>query len=228
LPRKVVLYLSLPEFPDRAIPKSLARLFGDRFEIRFQPENLRSYNKLQFALRDFPEMWIATCDDDRLYDANWLARLVRVAAEHPRTVVSTVGRRMIVDGDRFLPYQDWPYDHSAIPSFLLFPVGSWGILYPPGSLHPAIADRNLISELAPLDDDSWFKAMSLMQNVPCRAVGGKYSMPSLKFEHNVRLWDLNQRGPLMDEALQRVFGHFGLTAGALIAKESTLRSPKNV
>ena len=61
-PRKVVLYLALDEFPGRSIPKSLARLQGDRFEVRFVSENLRPHNKLQYALTDFPETWIATSE----------------------------------------------------------------------------------------------------------------------------------------------------------------------
>jgi hypothetical protein len=222
-PRKVVLYLSLCEFPERSVPKSLARLEGDQFEIRFVAENLRSHNKLQFALVDFPGKWIATADDDRLYPVNWLSSLFAGALESPRTIVSTVGRRMVVGDGRLLPYRQWPHDYSPRPSFLLFPVGSWGVLYPPDTLNSAIGDRDLIRRLAPRDDDTWFKVMSLLQNVPCRALGTMGFMPDLRFKHNVRLWDVNQYGVLMDEALNLVFDHFGLTADTLLAKEAALQ-----
>jgi hypothetical protein len=217
-PRKIVLYLSLCEFPDRVVPKPLARLERDRFEIRFVSENLRPHNKLQFALQDFPGAWIATCDDDRLYRVNWLARLWEGAAESPRTVICTAGRRMVVKNGRFLPYNDWPVDESPKPSFFLFPLGSWGILYPPGSLHSDIGDRDLIQKLAPLDDDTWCKAMSLRQNVPCRAVGGKHLMPAIRFKEDRRLWIMSQRGKLFDESINNVFGHFGLTPDVVRAK----------
>ena len=51
---KIVLYLSLDEFPDRTVPNELSALAGDRFEIRFVEGNLRPYKKLLYALTDFP------------------------------------------------------------------------------------------------------------------------------------------------------------------------------
>jgi hypothetical protein len=223
-PRKIVLYLELGDFPGRSVPKPLSRLKGDRFEIRFVSENLRPHNKLKFALTDFPGAWIATTDDDRLYSVNWLARLLESAAQSPRTIICTCGHRMGVAHGRLMPFRDWAMDESPRPSFLLFPVGSWGILYPPETLNPAVGDPQLIRKLAPLNDDVWFKAMSLMQNVPCRASGGRHSMPPIHFKQDIRLWDINQRGTLVDEALNNVFGHFGLTAGAILAKEAALQA----
>jgi hypothetical protein len=218
-PHKIVLYLSLCEFPDRSVPKRLTRLEGDRFEVRFVAENLRSHKKLQYALIDFPDAWIATADDDRLYPADWLSRLLRGAAESSGTIICMRGRRMIVSEGRFLPFGDWPFVESA-PSFLLFPVGSWGTLYPPGSLNALVGDRELIRKLTPLDDDIWAKAMSLMQDVPCRALGGYFNAP-VRFRANIRLWSVNEH--LVDETLNNTFGHFGLTADAVLAKEKTLR-----
>ena len=219
-PRKVVLYLPEAEFPGRAVPKALSRLESDRFEIRFVQENLRPHNKLTHAITDFPGSWIATADDDRLYPFHWLARLLDAAAENPRTVVCTLGRRMTATSNRFRSYRDWPLDLSPKPSYLLFPIGSWGTLYPPGSLHPLVNQRDLAQELAPLNDDVWFKAMTLMRNMPCCACGKSGPMPSLYFKKNVRLWELNQRGKLVDEAISKVFGHLGLTSDQILAQEA--------
>ena len=219
-PGKVVLYLSLAEFPCRTVPKSLLRLEHQRFEIRFVSDNLGPYNKLIHAVPDFPNSWIATADDDRLYPTNWLARLLKGAAESPGAILTTCGRRMTATRGRFLSYRDWPLDDTATPSFLLFPVGSWGTLYPPGSLSPVIGNRGLFQRLAPLNDDVWFKAMSLMHNMPCRALGIRRRIPALYFKNNIRLWDLNQRGRLVDEAVTKVFDHFGLTTDKVLAKEA--------
>jgi hypothetical protein len=221
-PRKLVLYLSLSEFPHRVIPTNLARLTNDRFEVRFIAENLRSHNKLQFALTDFPDTWIATADDDRLYPRNWLARLLVDAARNPQTIICARARRMIVTDGQFVPFRKWPSDTSSNPSFLLYPVGSCGVLYPPGSLNSAVGDRQLIQSLASHDDDTWLKAMSLLQNVPVRVWSEQQQIPALHFRGDVKLWDLNQRGILVDVALQRVFGHFGLTGGMVLDKEADL------
>jgi hypothetical protein len=135
-PRRIVLYLSSDEFSGNKIPRQLARLESDRFEIRFVGENLRSYKKLLFALVDFPGAWIATFDDDRLYPGHTLARLWQAAEVNPRTIVCTGGRLMVTHHGRFGNYRQWPVTLSAEPSFFVLPLGGYGILYPPGSLTP--------------------------------------------------------------------------------------------
>jgi hypothetical protein len=225
-PSKIVLYLPLSEFPGRSVPRSLSRLEGERFEIRFVSDNLRPYNKLLPAIADFPGAWIATTDDDRLYPVNWLERLLKSAAENPGTIICAGGRRMVVKDGQFLPYGDWPTDESPRRSFLLFPVGTWGVLYPPGSLDRTMIDPGLIRKLALLNDDVWFKAMSLMQNMPCFVSGSKDSAPALSFNPDIQLWHLNQRGSLTDDALKKVFDYFGLTPDVILAKEAALNSSK--
>ncbi len=225
-PRKVVLYLSLDEFPDRHVPAQLGRLLGDQFEIRYVSGNLKPYNKLLFALEAFPECWIATFDDDRLYHRHCLAQLWDAAKAYPRTVVCAVARRMVVKDGQFLPYLEWRKVRSGDASFWLFPIGSCGILYPPGSLDPLIGDRTLFQDLAPLQDDIWFKAMSLRQNTPCLAVGGDGLMPLLEFEDKTRLWTLNEGGN--DEVWRRVLGHFGMTPDTIAAQEMQLNAGAGV
>jgi hypothetical protein len=127
---------------------------------------------------------------------------------------------MILDNDGVVPYRDWPYEETSIPSYLVFPLGSYGVLYPPGSLGSQLSDENLIQELAPLNDDVWFKAMTLMRDRPCRAWGGRVRFPPIYRREDVRLWDLNQRGELTDVDLNKVFDHFGLTADTILAKKS--------
>ncbi len=223
-PHKIVLYLSGDEFLGHSLPSQLTRLEGARFEIRFVGENLRSYTKLLFALVDFPGAWIATFDDDRLYPAHALTRLWQAAAGKPPTVICTGGRQMVVRDGHFTNYCQWPMAPPSGPSFFLLPLGGYGVLYPPGSLNAEVGDRNLIPDLAPLNDDIWFKAMSLTRDVPCRAIGGTDAMPEFKFKGVTTLAKLNQGGRGQDAALRQVFGHFGLTVDVIQAKEARLQA----
>jgi hypothetical protein len=222
-PHKIVLYLCRDEFREQGVPSQLTQLESGRFEIRFVEENLRSYKKLLFALVDFPGAWIATFDDDRLYPAHALARLWQTAAGKPPTIICTGGRHMVVHDGCFANYCQWPMAPSSRPSFFTLPIGGYGILYPPGSLNPEVGHRDLIRDLAPLNDDIWFKAMSIMRGVPCRAIGGTEAMPELKFKGVTTLSKLNQDGRGQDAALRQVFGHFGLTMDVIQAKEAQLR-----
>jgi glycosyl transferase family 2 len=215
--RKIVLYLSLDEFPDRRVPRALDELVQDRFEIRYVPGNLGPYKKLLYALDDFPDCFIATCDDDRVCPPDWLERLWFAALDHPRTIVCTRGRRILSDDAGFRPYEEWPKIKSFGPSHFLLPLGSWGTLYPPDAFCPEARDRALIHALAPLQDDLWFKVMSLTRDVPCLAVGGHQYMRKLEFEDATKLWDINQTQN--DIVWDRTLRHFDLGLEAMLAKE---------
>lgn len=170
-PNRVVLWLS--EYNQQGerivdpsnLPANLRRLQRKGVEVKFV-EDLRSYRKLIPSLERFPEAIIITADDDTLYPSDWLEKLVTVHKDRPGVVVCYRGTRMIVKQDGFAPYSDWP-EYTAInePSYLLFAQGGEGTLYPPGSLHPEVHNREVFMKLCPTADDVWFKAMVLYNNV---------------------------------------------------------------
>jgi hypothetical protein len=218
--QKIVLYLSLDEFPDRRVPQALEALIQDRFEIRFVPGNFGPYKKLLYALDDFPGCSIATCDDDRICPPDWLERLWFASLDHPRTIVCTRGRRILFDDGEFKTYQEWPKIKSFGPSYFLLPVGSWGILYPPDAFCASARDQELIRQLAPLQDDLWFKVMSLKSDVPCVAVGGHQYMRKLEFDDTTKLWDVNRTQN--DIVWARTLSHFGLGLESIQTKEGEI------
>jgi hypothetical protein len=223
--RKIVLYLSLCEFPDQSIPWALASLQQERFEIRYVPDNIGPYKKLLYALDEFPGCWIATCDDDRVCPPNWLARLWNATLDYPGTIICTRGRRILSQAGEFRPYEEWPRVKSFGPSFFLLPVGGWGVLYPPSSFPSTVGDRELICTLAPLQDDLWFKVMSLQQDVPCVAAGGHKFMQKLEFDDQTNLSDLNKTQN--DIVWSRLLQHFDLGLDSISSKERRLGSPQN-
>jgi hypothetical protein len=106
------------------------------------------------------------------------------------------------------------------PSFWLLPLGTWGVLYPPDSLPRIAADRKLIRELAPLQDDLWLKAMSLIHDTPCSAIGGARSMPAFHFDDGHRLWDLNKSR--YDSVWNQILRHFALGVDSILLREEAL------
>lgn len=225
---KIVLYLAVEEFPDRSVPRNLRSLVGRRFEVRFVRENLRSFNKLLHALDDFPDSTIVTCDDDRIYGNDCLARLWEAHQATPGTIIHTLGRRMTLNsGNWFAPYAEWPHDQSRQGNFFTLPLGTFGVLYPAGCLNPWIRDRAALLKHSPRQDDIWFKAVSLANDIPVRASGGDASDHSDFFIPNdVALWPDNFAGQ-NDRALIQAFGHFGLTPDVIRAKEDKLASMLN-
>ena len=213
---RVVLYLARSDFP-AGVPRGLEARAQGRFEVRLVDANWRSYKKLVYALRDFPGATIITCDDDCIYPMHFVEWLRVAAAETPGVVVCGRGRRMTADGDGwFQPYRAWPpVIERGGASHWLLPTGVGGTLYPPGALPPVATDARLFLDLAPTCDDVWFKAMALRNRVPARCIGGIWDeIRHLPVNRAGALWRVN-RDTGNDEAVRRVFRHFGLGPDAI-------------
>ena len=162
-PKKIVLWLETGL--EDQVPSGLTKLTGKRFEIRFSDECSSSHSKLIHALAAYPNEVIVTCDDDFLYRNNWLSFLYSEHLENPGCIIAHKTWHINHDshGDP-LPYKQWKYpqDDETNPG-AVYPLGAYGVLYPPGSLHEEVLNRERFMRLAPKADDHWFKAMSLLK-----------------------------------------------------------------
>jgi hypothetical protein len=148
------------------LPKNIRRLHRMGVEIEFV-EDIRSYRKLLPALERFPNAIVVTADDDILYPSGWLENLLRGHEQHTDAIVCYRGTQILLDQNGLAPYKQWPeYTRRDEPSYLLFAQGGEGALYPPGSLHPEVQNREAFMHICPTADDVWFKAMALYNNVP--------------------------------------------------------------
>lgn len=165
-PRLVVLWVS----PDLAqyIPRSLLRMQGARFEIRYR-DDVGPHTKLVHALAEFPGEVLVTADDDMLYESTWLARLWSDHVRYPADVIGHQCRVISVDSvGNLQPYRQWRRAAPGEASQYVLPLGFSGVLYPPGSLAAEAVNAKLFRRLAPKADDLWFRAMSLINGVRAR------------------------------------------------------------
>lgn len=179
-PDKIILYLTDPEFPTRKIPNDLELLVKQNpiLEIRFYPENIRSYTKLIPVLQDFPDDIIITVDDDVLYPDNIIEQLLLEHKKNPQTIISHRVRKMRFDRNwNLLPYETWKIykkirylTWGTKPKYINFLTGTGGVLYPPHSLHPDVLNQKLFCELAPTADDVWFWAMAVLNGTKTKPV----------------------------------------------------------
>lgn len=166
-PKKIVLWLN-DSLKDR-LPKSLTRLEGELFEIRYSQMTC-SHRKLVHSLEAFPEDVIVTCDDDLIYPSDWLALLWSEHRQYPGLILTNRCNKIRYDvNGRTLPYTQW--QKSVEPgsnSMAIMPAGYGGVLYPVGSLYKDVCDSDLFLRLTPTADDLWFKAMSFLKGTQCR------------------------------------------------------------
>ena len=164
-PERIILWIN--ENDKNKIPKSLEMLTGDLLEIKFTAHR-SSHKKLLPTLELFPDKTIVTCDDDLIYEREWLEKLYATHVKYPKDIICNKARQIAIDeNNKTLDYKFWKYTSENNPIKNLA-IGEGGILYPPGALNSQITDYELALTLAPKNDDLWFKAMALLNNTTVR------------------------------------------------------------
>jgi len=166
-PEKIVLWLH--EDMKSSLPNTLTALQGDLFEIHFTHLHC-SHKKLIHTIPLFPEKVVVTCDDDFIYDANWLISLYEEHLQFPKDIVANHVRTISYDEHgNLLNYKMWVYDGKKdTDSHRVLAIGGKGVLYPPHALDSQYGDEVLFLKLAPKADDLWFKAMEILKGTRVR------------------------------------------------------------
>jgi hypothetical protein len=166
-PSRIILWLAQDEFDETNIPLILHKQESRGLEIHFC-EDIKSYKKLIPSLKIMSDMTIITVDDDYIYPVDFVENLIQIHRKHPQCVCYYTGSRIKIDRNgRPMPYVRWEHsDREYLPSIMNFSTGAGGVLYPPCCFHNDITNALLFMEYAPKADDIWFKAMTLLNNIP--------------------------------------------------------------
>jgi hypothetical protein len=211
-PDRLILWLSR-NLKNQTLSFALRNQVRRGLEIRYV-EEIGPYNKMIYALKEHENARIVTADDDMIYPRFWLEQLVNAYESEPHCVHCHRAHRMIPGNDgRLLPYAKWDFyaPGDIGPSFLLFPTGVGGVLYPPGVLHPEVFNEAVFREICPTADDVWFKAMALLNRVRCRKVSPCYQeLPPVRGTQARALWHENVNNGRNDVQIRAVFERYDL------------------
>ena len=166
-PRAVILWLAEEQFPEGedALPGNLTALKKKGLQIRFC-DDLRPHKKYFYTMKENPDCFVITADDDVFYPENLVEELIDTSRKYPDTVVCTWGHGFVPDdkGDVFSASK-WEYLREGNePSYLVIPTGIGGVLYPPHVLSEEVFNKDALRGLCLNADDLWLKAMALMNN----------------------------------------------------------------
>jgi len=215
-PDKVVLWLSEYDMHGNKVisrdhlPRELLNLTKKGLDIRFC-KDIGPYRKLIPALKEFPDAVIVTADDDAIYPKDWLEKLYVSYQSDPGSIHCYRPRLISFNSDGKIDgYLKWNLDFQKPKrSFLIFPLGVNGVLYPPHALNDEIFNEDVFLEICPKADDIWFKAMSLQNNTCCRKVCLESERPLLiPGSQVVSLFSENEYRN--DEKIDAVFKKYGL------------------
>lgn len=174
-PKFVMLWLANEQFPkgEEELPKKLLALKDKGLEIRFC-DDLRPHKKYYYTMKENPDCFVITADDDVFYPENLVEELMEASKAYPDTVICTWGHRFISDdnGD-VLSANKWEYlKDGTEPSYTVIPTGIGGVLYPPHVLSDEVFNKESIKKLCLNADDLWLKAMALLNGKKAARVPG--------------------------------------------------------
>ena len=186
---KLILWLAEEQFPDKekCLPEKLLKLQKHGLTIKWC-KDLKSYKKLLFSLKEFPNDIIVTADDDIFYPNNWLELLYHSYLKSPEDIHCHRAHRVTLseNGD-INSYNAWPKCVTqSEASYMNFCTTGGGVLYPPNSLHSNVFNEELLLELCPTTDDIWFWGMALLKGTKIKVIHNNiseliYINPELEF-----------------------------------------------
>src|SRR5699024_825225 len=165
-------------------------------------EDIRSYKKIIPTLREYPNSFIATADDDVYYEPDWLQGLIDCWDGSYKTVVAHRAHKIVLN-EKFLPvpYQNWKMNviASELDDGLIFPTGCAGVLYPPDVFCKDVIDSNIFMKLCPSGDDIWLYWMASRNGAKAKRSNYNFNLVVWSGTRHTALWPSNIHGGANDK-----------------------------
>lgn len=202
-PDKIILWLNEKDFPDgdESLPITLREMENNGLTIRYC-EDKRSYTKLVYALKEYPDDIIITADDDIFYPIDWLEKLYKAYLKSPDQIISHRIHKVKIEDGKIASYGTWKknleYTEASALNFL---TGVGGVLYPPHTLYKDVLEDKIYEKYVPIADDIWFWAMAVLNDRKITNMPGCYN--TLKFVNAVREYGLNDEQRLAKQNVDK-------------------------
>lgn len=213
-PNKIILWIS-EDYRNTILPLTLQKQQKRGLEIEYC-KDIRSYTKLIYALKKFPNASIVTIDDDTIYPHDLLESLVNAHTESPYCICANWIREYPKNLDKnYMSILQWEQisDTTEISERYFF-EGFAGVLYPPYSLDSEVFNENIFLDICKYADDVWFNAMALKANTKVKYAWKHYSIASFNYNEDVQcvaLQNVNNNGEVLNDVqIKAVFNKYNL------------------
>lgn len=188
LPFKIVLVLSLVEFPQQLnnLPQDLLDTLSknsNKIEIIWYEKNIRSHKKLIPTLKKYPHNPILIIDDDIIRLPGYVQRFINDHKKYPNDIICGTFMYFINDKNEFTRFTGQKGVASGcfnnIPNMVFRfsrPAnGCGGVLYPPNTFtDERFFDEEQLSEICPYSDESWQFMFNILENRNLRQLSVVY------------------------------------------------------
>lgn len=213
-PNKIVLWIS-EDYRNTILPLTLQKQKNRGLEIKYC-KDIRSYTKLIYALKMYPDASIVTIDDDIIYPHDLLEHLVNAHLESPDCICANWIREYPRNlGENYMSILKWKqlFDATEISERYFF-EGFAGVLYPPYSLDLEVFNERVFMDICKYADDVWFNAMALKAGIKVKYAWKHYSIASFCENEDVQcvaLQNVNNNGEVLNDIqLKAVFNKYDL------------------
>lgn len=209
-PDCVILWVSPEDLPH--LPGNVRALTKHGLEIRAS-ENFGPHTKIIQALREFPDAYLITVDDDIIYPPTLISSLVCGHDEARPAILCRRAHRIRLSDAGFAPYMSWDHnvqdERSTEPSSDLMHLGVGGVFYPPGVLHADAIDVDQFRAISPRNDDLWLWWMGRRLDTPIKRVPACIDLDYVPGTQEVGLLHTNWDGG-NDRQMAALLAAFGM------------------
>lgn len=213
-PNKIILWIS-ENYRNTILPLTLQKQQKRGLEIEYC-KDIRSYTKLIYTLKKYPDASIVTIDDDIIYPHDLLEHLVNAHKESPNCICANWIREYPKKlGENYKSILKWEqiFNTTEISERYFF-EGFGGVLYPPFSLDSEVLNEKVFLNICKYADDVWFNAMALKADTKVKYAWKHYSIASFIYNEDVQcvaLQNVNSNGEVLNDVqIKAVFNKYTL------------------
>lgn len=210
-PNRIILWLA-DDLQGQDVPHILKRQETRGLEIRYC-KDIKSYKKLIPSLKECPEDFILTIDDDVIYEFDMIENLIKSYQQAPGFVYANRVRQMVFDDEgQLAPYRKWKLMNRPMEdSVMNIPTGVGGVLYPPHCFNDEVFNEQDFMNICSHADDVWFKCMCLQNGMNSRlALVHEPVYYENESVQDVALYNTNVNKNDNDRQILSVFGKYNL------------------
>lgn len=209
-PDKIILWLSKKQFSsEQALPIHLLHQVKRGLEIRFVNDDISSHKKYFYALKEFPNDYLLTIDDDMFYRSTMIEDLLQYSKRFPGAIISQYSKKIKWINNKLQKYSSWSRNKGEVlPEKVSFFGSGGGTLFPPGSLFKDVLDVEIFMRITPTADDIWLNTMARLNNT--NIVTTKYYSQLLPVIHKskVKLHTVNNLEFQNDFYIEKIRTHY--------------------
>ncbi len=206
---RIIVWLDA-DIPENKITEEMKAFSGYGVEYRHTSDELKAHKKYYYAMKEFPDEYIITVDDDVVYPDTLIESLWKAHLQNPGCICARrIHKMTFYRSGKLRPYLDWLWEfQSRVPSCLYCATGGSGILYPPHSLHETVFDMERLKSCCLDADDLWLKIAGLKKGTRVAWAKNHLILPeSAPFSQGEALYFSNMAGG-NDAALDRLRSQF--------------------